>query len=110
MLRMRALEQSVNRKLRKLNPAYAISNLNRRLDGKYEFDFKVSVDPRHFSEISAVLREVLGALPSDRQVQAKFYMAESLAKKLKQTASAEGVSQSEVVSRCVSDYVEKRGQ
>ena len=108
MKALKSLERSINIKVRKIDPHYAITNLARTVDGKFHFDLKVTVDPRHFVRIRNVLREVLGTLPVEKQVQAKFYLAESLSKQVKKRAKSAGISQSELVSRCISDFLRKK--
>lgn len=110
MVKLNELEKAINGKLRGINPDYAIANLKRNVDGKYDFDLKVSIDPRHFSGIREVLREVLGTLPADRQVQAKYYLSGSLASEIKKRAETEGVTQSQFVSRCVVEHIGRKGK
>lgn len=110
MTALNELEKAINARLRKINPDYAIANLKRNVEGKYDFRLKVSVDPRHFYEIRDVLREVLGSLPADRQVQAKYYLRQSLANEIKKRAEDEGVTQSQYVSRCVAERIGRKGK
>jgi hypothetical protein len=71
-------------------------------------DLKVSIDPRHFYEIREVLREILGTLPADRQVQAKYYLSRSLADEIKKRAEDEGMTQSQYVFRCVVERISRK--
>ncbi|MGH9202270.1 MAG: hypothetical protein ACRD2A_13665 [Vicinamibacterales bacterium] len=107
MRNLRDLEREINRRLKTISPDYRISGLRRTVEGKYDFELKVSVNPRHFFEIREVLREVLGRLPADRNVQAKYYLSKSLAEEIRKKAVAEGVTQSQFVSRCVAEHLRK---
>ncbi len=102
---LRKLERTVNQKIKKINPNYGIKNLTCTLDGKYVFDLKVAIDPRHFGQIREVLKGVLRELPVERPVQAKFYLAEALYTKVREKAAKQGMSQSAFVAQCLSKSV-----
>ncbi len=95
------LERRITGKLKRIHPDYGIRNLTRTLDGKYIFDLKVAIDPRHFFQIRDVLKSVLSELPREKPVQAKFYLPQSLYEKLKERAAATGASQSACVAECL---------
>ncbi len=95
------LEKTINRKLRKLGPDYGIRNLYRTPQGRYRFEMKVSVDPRDEAKLHAILRDLLRELPGDRPVQAKYYLPESIVKRVKAQAQKKGVSQSALVAECL---------
>jgi hypothetical protein len=97
------LEKAINRKLRRVAPSYGIRNLYRTPQGRYRFEMKVTVDPRHEGKLHQILRDVLRALPADRPVQAKFYLPESVVKRVKALARKKGVSQSALVAECLAD-------
>lgn len=96
------LERSINKKLKRISPRYGIRHLAQSSDGRYLFDLKVAIDPRHFSELRDVLKSVLSELPVERSVQAKFYLPESVYARVKERAAAIGVSQSAYVAECLS--------
>ncbi len=102
---LRKLELTINGKLKKINPNYAIRNLTPTLDGKYIFDLKVAVNPKHFFEIREVLKGVLTELPVEESVQAKFYLPKSLYARVRDKATQEGISQSAYVAQCLSKDV-----
>jgi hypothetical protein len=97
------LEKIVNRKLRALGRSYGIRNLHRTPQGRYRFELKLTVDPRHESRLHDILREVLRELPADRSVQAKYYLPESVVKRIKTVAQKRGVSQSALVAECLTE-------
>lgn len=96
------LESKINKKLKGINPDYSVRNLARASDGRYLFDLKVAIDPRHFSEIREIFKSVLGDLPVDKPVQAKFYLPRSLYVLVKKKAATAGLSQSAFVAQCLS--------
>jgi hypothetical protein len=95
------LERAINRKLRKVGPGYGIRSLYRTPQGRYRFEMKVSVDPSHAAKLHEILREVLRELPGDRPVQAKYYLPESVVKRVRTAARKRGVSQSALVAECL---------
>lgn len=95
------LERIIDRKVKKINPDYGIRNLKRTSDGKYVFDLKVAVDPKHFFAIRDVLRSVLAELPVEKSVQAKFYLPKSLYAKVRKKAAEVNISQSAFVAQCL---------
>ena len=95
------MEKTINRKLRKVGPDYGIRNLYRTPQGRYRFEMKVSVDPRHEARLHEILREVLRELPGHRPVQAKYSLPESVVKRVKAAARKRGVSQSALVTECL---------
>ena len=97
------LEKTINRKLRKVGPNYGIRNLYRTPQGRYRFELKVSVDPRDEAKLHQIVREVLRQLPSDRPVQAKYYLPESIVERIKAQAEKKGVSQSALVAECLAE-------
>lgn len=97
------LEKTINRKLRKLGPNYGIRNLHRTPQGRYRFEMRVSVDPRDEAKLHQIVREVLRELPSDRPVQAKYYLPESIVERVKAEAEKKGVSQSALVAECLAE-------
>lgn len=99
------LERGINRKLKQVHPDYALSNLAQAADGRYVFDLTVAIDPRHFSQVRGVLKQVLRELPIERPVQAKFYLPRSLYARVKKKAATVGVSQSALVARCLSRHL-----
>ncbi|OGG44456.1 MAG: hypothetical protein A3F84_10960 [Candidatus Handelsmanbacteria bacterium RIFCSPLOWO2_12_FULL_64_10] len=103
---LRGLERAINQRLRKINADYGVANLARNADGTYEFELKVSVDPRRFHEVGRVLRKVLGTLPVERVVQAKYYLNGSLAEQIRKRAAKEGLTQSQFVSRCLAEHID----
>lgn len=96
------LEHAINKKLKKIDPNYGIRNLARASDGRYLFDLKVVIDPRHFSVIREVLKSILRELPVEESVQAKFYLPRSLYNRVKNRAAAVGMSRSAYVADCLS--------
>lgn len=96
-----ALEKTINRKLRKVDRSYGVRNLHRTPQGRYRFEMKVSVDPRDQAKLHQILREVLRELPGDRPVQAKYYLPESVVKRIKTVAKRRGLSQSALVAECL---------
>jgi hypothetical protein len=99
------LESGINRKLKRIHPGYGLRNLAQRADGKYVFDLKVAIDPRHFSRIRGVLKSVLSELPVEKPVQAKFYLPRSLYARMKKNAATAGLSQSAFVAQCLSRHL-----
>lgn len=98
----RKLERTINQKIRKLDPNYGIRNLKGTLDGRYIFDLKVAIDPRHFGQIHELLKGVLTELPVEKPVQAKFYLPEGVYTKVREKAAEQGISQSAYVAQCLS--------
>ncbi len=94
-------ERMINRKLKRIDPGYRIRNLKKALDGKYIFDLKVAVHPKHFFAIRDVLKGVLAELPVEESVQAKFYLPKSLYAKVRKKAAAVHISQSAFVAQCL---------
>lgn len=99
------LENKINKKLKRINPEYSVMNLARAFDGRYLFDLKVAIDPRHFSEIREIFKSVLSDLPVDKPVQAKFYLPRSLYFQVKKKAATVGLSQSAFVAQCLSRHL-----
>ena len=99
------LEKTINRKLRKVGPNYGIRNLCRTPHGRYRFELRVSVDPRDEAKLRQIVREVLRELPSDRPVQAKYYLPESIVERVKVEAEKKGVSQSALVADCLAEIL-----
>jgi len=97
----RDLEQQVNRRLREIGQGFAIRHLVRNPDGTYRFELAVAIDPRQRADLRRVLREVLKGLPMDRHVQAKFYLPESVVRRVKEVARERGISQSALVKECL---------
>ncbi len=97
------LEKTINRKLRSVGPNYGIRNLYRTPQGRYRFEMRVSVDPRDEAKLHQIVREVLRRLPGDRPVQAKWYLPESLVKRVRSRAKKKGVSQSSLVAECLAE-------
>jgi hypothetical protein len=97
------LEKAINRKLRKVGPNYGLRNLYRTPQGRYRFEMKVSVDPRHQAKLHEILREVLRELPADHPIQAKYYLPQSVVRRVKAVARKRGLSQSAVVAECLED-------
>jgi hypothetical protein len=102
---LQKLERAINGKLKQIEPNYGVRNLTRTPDGKYVFDLKVAIDPRHFFKIREVLKSVLSQLPVEESVQAKFYLPRSLYSTVREKAAAAGVSQSAYVAQCLSKSV-----
>jgi hypothetical protein len=50
-----------------------------------------------------IVREVLRELPSDRPVQAKYYVPESIVERVKVEAQKKGMSQSALVAECLAE-------
>jgi hypothetical protein len=103
--RFEKLERRINQKLKKIDPNYGIRNLTGTLDGKYIFDLKVAIDPKHFGRIREVLKDVLAELPVEQSVQAKFYLPKSLYTKVRERAAEAGLSQSAYVAECLGKNV-----
>lgn len=99
------LESEINKKLKRIHPDYGLRNLAQTADGKYVFDLKIAIDPRHFSQIRGVLKSVLSELPVEKPVQAKFYLPRSLYTRLKKNAATAGISQSAFVAQCLTRYL-----
>lgn len=99
------LEGEINRKLKRLHPEYGLRNLARAADGRYLFDLTVAIDPRHFSQVRAILKSILSKLPVEQPVQAKFYLPPSLYGRLRKKAATAGVSQSAIVAQCLSRHL-----
>jgi hypothetical protein len=99
------LQSRINKKLKKINPGYSVRHLTRASDGRYLFDLKVAIDPRHYSEIHEVFKSVLGDLPVDKPVQAKFYLPRSIYAQIKKRAATAGLSQSAFVAQCLSRHL-----
>jgi hypothetical protein len=96
-----ALEKAINRKLRRIGPNYGIRNLHRTPRGRYRFEMKVSIDPRDEAKLHEIVRQVLRELPGDRAVQAKYYLPESIVKRVRAVAKRRGLSQSALVAKCL---------
>ena len=96
------LERAINAKLKRIDSSYGVRNLARALDGRYVFELKVAIDPRHFFEIREILKSIVSELPTEKAVQAKFYLPQSLYARVKEKAAAVGVSQSAYVAKCLS--------
>lgn len=94
---------AINRRLRKVGPTYGIRNFHRTPRGRYRFELTVTVDPKDEAALRAILLEVLRGLPADRPVQAKYYLPESMVKRVKTKARRKGVSQSALVAECLAD-------
>lgn len=92
------LEKAINRKLRKVGTNYGVRSLYRTPQGRYRFEMSVSVDPRDEAKLHQIVREVLRELPCDRPVQAKYYLPESIVKRVKAQAEKKGVTQSALVA------------
>jgi hypothetical protein len=101
----KALERAINDKLRRVSPNYGVRNLYRTGKGVYYFDLKVKVDPRHEGRLRDIVREILRELPGDRSVQAKYYLPESVVKRVRAVARKRGVSQSSLVTECLEGKV-----
>ena len=97
------LQKKINRKLRTVGPDYGIRNLYRTPQGRFRFELSVSVDARDEARLHQIVREVLRELPSDRSVQAKWYLPESLVARVKSRAKKKGVSQSALVAECLAE-------
>jgi hypothetical protein len=97
------IEKTINRKLRKVRRDYGIRNLHRTPQGRYRFEMKVSLDPADGKSLHNILRDVLRELPSDRPVQAKYYLPESIVERVRERAEKQGVSQSALVAACLSE-------
>lgn len=105
MTSLNSRERMINRKLKKIDPDYGIRNLKRTVDGKYIFDLKVAVNPKHFYAIRDVLKRVLTELPVEESVQAKFYLPKSLCVRVRKKAAAVHISQSAFVAQCLGKSV-----
>jgi hypothetical protein len=64
---------------------------------------RVSVDPRDEARLHQIIRGVLRELPGDQPVQAKWYLPESLAERVKSRAKKKGVSQSALVAEYLAE-------
>jgi hypothetical protein len=97
----RDLEQRINERLKAIDKRYMVRHLFLAPDGKYRFELSVAIDPRHQAALQRVLREVLRELPADRPVQAKFYLPESIARRVKEIAEKREITQSALVVECL---------
>ena len=96
------LENTINRKLRKVGRGYGIRNLYRTAQGRYRFEMRVSVDPGDEAKLHRLVREVLREL-GERPVQAKYYLPESIVERVRLQAEKKGVSQSALVAECLGE-------
>ena len=96
------LENTINRKLRKVGRGYGIRNLYRTAQGRYRFEMRVSVDPGDEAKLHRIVREVLREL-GERSVQAKYYLPGSIVERVKAQAEKKGVSQSALVAECLAE-------
>lgn len=101
----RDVEERINERLKAIDKRYTIRHLVRAADGKYRFELTVAIDPRHQAALHRVLREVLRELPADRHIQAKFYLPESIARRVKQVAEKRAMSQSALVAECLKSFL-----
>lgn len=99
----RSLEKQINNRLKEIGEGFAIRYLTQGSDGKFCFDLSVGLSPDQGRVLQKVLREVLRGLPSDRLVQAKFYLPESVATRIKNAAQEQKMSQSALVTQCINN-------
>lgn len=105
MKKLKNLESTINKRLREISPSYGISNLTLTSEGKYEFDFRVTFDPSHLNQVKRVFQTILGGFETEEKVQTKVYLPRNVHEKLKQIASQQGRSHSEIIEECIGQLV-----
>jgi len=97
------LEKQINQRLKEIGEDFSIRHLTQGPDGKFRFDLTVALNADQGNVLQRVLREVLKGLASDRLVQAKFYLPESVAMRVKKAAQEQKISQSALVAQCLNN-------
>lgn len=95
------LEKLINQRLKEFGEDFVLRHLAQGADGKFRFELSVAIDNDQGQTLQRVLREVLKGLPTDKVIQAKFYLPESLAIKVKKAAQKQKISQSALVAQCL---------
>jgi hypothetical protein len=97
------LERRINRELKALNHAYAISNLRRLSTGEYWFDLAISFNSPDLAKVNRIFRAHLGPSRKARKqtVQAKFYLTPETCQRLRRRAAERGVAQSALVEEAL---------
>ena len=97
-----SMQRVINIELQRINPEYKIDNLIRRPDGTVEFEalieFKMS-DRKKVNQVLELLHE-----PEIKFVRAKYYLPESLRKKVKRFAVDHGYQESSLVSAVLDEF------
>lgn len=99
---LRELEAKLNRRLKEVNPSYAIRNLKRLPNRGYWFDLAMAFNAKDLAKVNRILAQQLGAGPKKREtVQAKFYLTPETYARLRKRAAHRGVAQSALVEEAL---------
>jgi len=100
---VKELEARLNRRLREINPDYAIKQLKRLPSGEYWFDLAMGFNSRDMAKVNRVFAEMLSPRKSKRRmtVQAKFYLSQETYDRLRRRAAERGVKQSALVEEAL---------
>lgn len=100
---VKELEAKLNRRLREINPRYAVKKLKRLPSGEYWFDLAMGFNARDMVKLNRVFAELLGSgQRKPRQtVQAKFYLSQETYERLRKQAAERGVKQSTLVEEAL---------
>lgn len=99
---VKELEAKLNRRLKEVNPSYAIHDLKRLPNGGYWFDLAMAFNAKDLAKVNRIFAQHLGAGPKKREtVQAKFYLTPNTYARLRREAAARGVAQSTLVEEAL---------
>jgi hypothetical protein len=104
---VKELEAKLNRRLREINPGYAVKNLKRLPSGEYWFDLAMSFNNRDMAKVKRVFADLLSPWPVKRRqtVQAKFYLSADTYDRLRKQAAERGVKQSTLVEEALQNVL-----
>ncbi len=100
-------EATINKKLKRINKNYGISNLYQTKTGKYKFKLTMFFRPEDLDRVKKVFEtELKGTDPEEQIVDVKLRLTGRERKKLKRIAAETGWTQSALVAKCI-DNIEK---
>ena len=97
-----SMQRVINIELQRINPEYIINNLIRRPDGTVEFEALIEFKKSDREKVNQVL-ELLHE-PEFEFVQAKYYLPESVRRKVKRFAVDHGYQESSLVSAVLDEF------